>query len=90
MKKDHDAGDRAYNQWLKPKDPLLARKAVEAYANLFKPIPRVTDRGIQAVLDDLATSTAVPKELIGRPDYFRDNGPLEKLVSSGWIDKLGK
>ena len=90
MKKDHGAGERAYNKWLKPKDPLLAKKAVEAYANLFKPIPRVTDRGIQAVLEDLATSTAVPKDLIERPDYFRDNGPLEKIVASGWIDQLSK
>jgi NitT/TauT family transport system substrate-binding protein len=90
MKKDHGAGERAYIRWLKPKDPLLAKKAVEAYANLFKPVPRVTDRGIQAVLEDLATSTAVPKELIERPDYFRDNGPLEKIVASGWIDQLSK
>ena len=90
MKKDHGAGERAYIRWLKPKDPLLAKKAVEAYANLFKPIPRVTDRGIQAVLEDLATSTAVPKELIERPDYFRDNGPLEKIVATGWIDQLSK
>ena len=90
MKKDHGAGERAYIRWLKPKDPLLAKKAVEAYANLFKPVPRVTDRGIQAVLEDLATSTAVPKELIARPDYFRDNGPLEKIVASGWIGQLSK
>jgi hypothetical protein len=32
----------------------------------------------------------VPKDLIGKPDYFRDNGPLEKLVSSGWIDQMRK
>jgi NitT/TauT family transport system substrate-binding protein len=90
MKKDPGAGERAYNKWLKPKDPSLAKRAVGAYANLFKPIPRVTDRGIQAVLEDLAASTPVPKELIDRPDYFRDNGPLEKLVASGWIDQLRK
>jgi NitT/TauT family transport system substrate-binding protein len=90
MKKDHGAGERAYIKWLKPKDPLLAKKAVEAYATLFKPIPRVTDGGIKAVLEELALSTPVPKELIDRPDYFRDNGPLEKLVASGWIDKLKK
>jgi hypothetical protein len=58
-------------------------------ANNVKPIPRVTDRGIQAVLEDLASSTAVPKDL-DRPDYFRDNGPLEKLVASGWIEQLRK
>ncbi|MGH7795375.1 MAG: ABC transporter substrate-binding protein [Candidatus Binatia bacterium] len=90
MKKDHSAGERAYIRWLKPKDPLLGKKAVEAYANLFKPIPRVTDRGIQAVLEELALSTAVPKDLIERPEYFRENGPLEKIVRSGWIEQLGK
>jgi len=35
-------------------------------------------------------STPVPKDLIDRPEYFRDNGPLEKLVRSGWIDQLRK
>jgi quercetin dioxygenase-like cupin family protein len=57
---------------------------------LIQAIPRVTDRGIQAVLEDLASLTAVPKQLIDRPDYFRDNGPLEKLVASGWIEQLRK
>lgn len=90
MKKDHGAGERAYNKWLKPKDPQLARKTVEAYANLFKPIPRVTDRGIRAVLEELALSTPVPKDLIDRPDYFRESGPLEKLLASGWVAQLGK
>ena len=90
MKKDLSVGERAYNKWLKPKDALLAKKAVEAYANLFKPIPRVTDRGIQAVLEELALSTPVPKELLDHPEYFRVSGPLEKLVSSGWIDQLRK
>jgi NitT/TauT family transport system substrate-binding protein len=90
LKKDPGAGERAYIKWLKPKDTQIAKRAVEAYSNLFKPIPRVTDRGVQAVLEDLALATAVPKDLIGKPDYFRDNGPLEKLVSSGWIDQLRK
>src|SRR5919106_1262906 len=90
LKRDHTSGERAYIKWLKPKDTLLAKKAVEAYAGLFKPIPRVTDRGIQAVLEELALSTPVPKELIGRPEYFRDNGPLDKLVSSGWVAQMGK
>ena len=81
MKKDHGAGERAYNKWLKPKDPLLAKKAVEAYANLFKPIPRVTDRGIQAVLEDLALSTA------GAEGSHRSSG----LFSRQWaVGKNGR
>jgi hypothetical protein len=68
----------------------VPERAVEAYVNLFKPIPRVSDKGIQAVLEDLALSTPVPKDLINRPEYFRENGPLEKLVNSGWIDEIRK
>lgn len=90
MKKDHSAGERAYSQWLKPKDPQLARKAVEAYANLFKPIPRVTDRAIRAVLEELALSTPVPKDWMDRPERFRESGPLDKLVRSGWIAGLAR
>jgi hypothetical protein len=41
-------------------------------------------------LEELALSTPVPKDLIDRPEYFRIGGPLEKLISSGWIDQLGK
>jgi len=63
---------------------------VDAYVTLFKPIPRVSDRGIQVVLEDLALSTPVPKDLINRPEYFRENGPLEKLVNSGWIEEIKK
>jgi hypothetical protein len=30
----------------------------------------------------------VPKEFLSRPEQFRDNRPLEKLVQEGWIDRL--
>jgi len=90
MKKDLGAGERAYIRWLKPKDPQLAKKAVEAYAHLFKPVPRVTDRGIRAVLEELALSAPVPKDLLDRPDYFRESGPLDRLANSGWVAQLGK
>ncbi len=90
MKKDHGAGERAYAKWLRQKDPVLVKKAVDAYVTLFKPIPRVSDRGIQVVLEDLALSAPVPKDLISRPEYFRENGPLEKLVNSGWIEEIKK
>ena len=77
MKKDLGVGERAYNKWLKPKDALFTRqKAVEAFLNLFKPIPRVTDRGIQAVLEELALSTPVPKELPRSSGIF----PRERAV----------
>ncbi len=90
MKRDHTSGERAYAKWLRQNDPTVARTAVEAYANLFKPIPRVSDRGIKVVLEDLSLNTPVPRELIDRPDYFRDNGPLDKLIRDGWIEQIGK
>ncbi len=90
MKKDHALGERAYAKWLRQKDPVLVRKAVDAYVNLFKPIPRVSDRGIEAVLEDLARSTPAAKKFIDRPEYFRENGPVEKLVTSGWIEEIKK
>ena|SRR5713226_4090856 len=90
MKRDHPAGERAYTRFLRQKDPIIVKKAVEAYADLFNPIPRVSDKGIKVVLEDLSLTTPVPKELMERPDYFRESGPLEKIVSEGFIERLGK
>ena len=90
MKRDRASGERAYAKWLRQNDLTVARRAVEAYTNLFKPIPTVSDRGIKAVLEELALSTPVPRELIDRPEYFRDNGPLDKLIRDGWIEQISK
>jgi hypothetical protein len=32
-------------------------------------------------MKDLASRRPVPKEFIGRPELFRDNAPLEKVLS---------
>jgi hypothetical protein len=32
-------------------------------------------------MKDLATRRSIPKEFIGRPEMFRDNGPLEKALA---------
>jgi hypothetical protein len=55
---------------------------------LFKRVPTVTDGGIKAVLEELGESSPVPKEMMNRPDYFRESAPLERLVKEGWIDQL--
>jgi hypothetical protein len=59
-----------------------------AYADLFKRVPTVTDGEIKAVLEELSESSPVPKELMSRPDHFRDRAPLERLVKEGWIEQL--
>jgi hypothetical protein len=55
---------------------------------LFKRVPTVSDGGIKSVLEELAESSPVPKEMMNRPDYFRDQAPLERLVKEGWIEQL--
>ncbi|MBI4527957.1 MAG: ABC transporter substrate-binding protein [Deltaproteobacteria bacterium] len=81
-KKDRHLAERAFAKWSRENDSAVVAKTVEAYARLFKPIPYVPDKGIEAVLTDLSKRRPVPKELFGRPEYFRDNGPLEKAVKT--------
>jgi NitT/TauT family transport system substrate-binding protein len=88
IKKDHGFAERAFAKWLRQSDPQIARKTVEAYGSLFKPVPNVPDKGIKAVLEELSLRSPVPKEFMDRPDYFRDHGPLERLISEGWIEQL--
>jgi hypothetical protein len=59
----------------------LIKKTVESYSRIFKTAPYVPDKGIETVMRDLANRRAIPKEFIGRPELFRDNGPLEKVLS---------
>jgi ABC-type nitrate/sulfonate/bicarbonate transport system substrate-binding protein len=88
IKKDRSFTEKVFNKWLRQPDPEIARRTVQVYADLFKRLPTVTDGGIKAVLEELAESGPVPKEMINRPDNFRDSAPLERLVKEGWIEQL--
>ena len=88
IKKDRSFTEKVFNKWLRQPDPEIAKRTVQVYADLFKRVPTVTDGGIKAVLEELAESSPVPKEMMNRPDYFRDPAPLERLVKEGWIDQL--
>ena len=81
IKKDAPFAEKSFTKWLRERDANLAKKTVEAYSKIFKPIPTVPDRGIENVLKDLASRRPVPREFIGHPELFRDNGPLEKALS---------
>ena len=83
IKKDNALAGRAFAKWYRETDSVLVNKTVEVYARLFKPIPYVPDKGIERVLTDLSLRRPVPKEFLGRPEYFRDHGPLEKVVKEG-------
>jgi NitT/TauT family transport system substrate-binding protein len=87
-KKDRLFTEKVFNKWLRQPDPEIAKRTVQVYSELFKRVPTVTDGGIKAVLEELAESSPVPKEMINRPDYFRDSAPLERLVKEGWIEQL--
>jgi hypothetical protein len=56
-------------------------KSVEAFGRIFKAAPYVPDKGIENVMKDLANQRQIPKEFIGHPELFRDNGPLERALS---------
>ena len=87
-KKDRLFTEKVFNKWLRQPDPEIAKRTVQVYADLFKRVPTVTDGGIKAVLEELAESSPVPKEMMNRPDYFRDPAPVERLVKEGWIEQL--
>ncbi len=81
IKKDASVAEKSFSKWLRERDANLVKKTVEAYRKIFKTVPIVPDKGIENVLKDLASRRPVSKEFIGHPELFRDNGPLEKVLS---------
>ncbi|HEX2228702.1 MAG TPA: ABC transporter substrate-binding protein [Candidatus Binatia bacterium] len=80
IKKDHRFAEKSFAKWMREKDPVITRKTVEAYARLFKTVPKVPDKGIENVVRDLARTRPEFKEYIGWPEPFRENGPLERAL----------
>ena len=80
IRKDQKIAERALVKWLKEKESPNMTKSLEAFIQLFKPVPNVPDKGIENILRDLARQRPVPKEFIGHPELFRDNGPLERAL----------
>ena len=80
IKKEPILAERSLIKWLKDKESADLTKSVEAFVRLFKTIPNAPDKGIESVLKDLASRRPVPKEMFGRPELFRDHGPLEKSL----------
>ncbi|HVO91497.1 MAG TPA: ABC transporter substrate-binding protein [Terriglobales bacterium] len=81
IRKDRPFAEKSLTKWVRERDPALVKSTVEAYGKLFKSSPYVPDKGIENVLKDLANRRPVPKEFLGRPELFRDNGPLEKALN---------
>jgi NitT/TauT family transport system substrate-binding protein len=81
IKKDASFAEKSFAKWLREKDPYLIKTTVEAYSKIFKLTPYVPDKGIENVMKDLASRRPVSKEFFGRPELFRDNGPLERALT---------
>ena len=80
IKKDRAFVEQVFGKVYKQNDSFVVKKTVEAFARIFKPAPFVPDKGIETVLKDLSTRSPVPKEFLGHPELFRDNGPLERAL----------
>ena len=89
IKTDPRTGEDVYIQFTREGNRELVKKAVGVYAETFNRVPYASDQGLQTVISGLSSRQSVPKEQL-QPDYFRDNGPLEKLEKSGFIDRLYK
>jgi NitT/TauT family transport system substrate-binding protein len=81
IKKDQSFAERSLVKWTREKDAYVVTKSIESHTRIFKSTPYVPDKGIDNVIKDLANRRAVPKEFIGRPELFRDNGPLERALA---------
>jgi ABC-type nitrate/sulfonate/bicarbonate transport system substrate-binding protein len=81
IKKDVAFAEKTFAKWLREKDPGLIKKTVESYTKIFKAAPYVPDKGIETVIKDLASRRTIPKEFVNRPELFRDNGPLERVLA---------
>ena len=80
IKKDASVTQRSLSKWTRENDPVILAKTMEAHVRIFKSPPYVPDKGIENVIKDLGNRRTVPREFIGRPELFRDNGPLERAV----------
>jgi NitT/TauT family transport system substrate-binding protein len=80
IKKDQGFAEKSLAKWLRENDPVVVKQTVNAYARLFKPPPFVPDKGVENVMKDLVNRRSIPKEFEGRPEIFRDNGPVERAL----------
>jgi NitT/TauT family transport system substrate-binding protein len=87
IKKDSAFVEQVIKKWHRETDSAFIKKTVEIYARIFKPIPYVSDQGLEIVLKELSSRRPGSKELLGKPELFRDHAPLEKLVKEGWIER---
>ena len=87
IKKDSSLVEQVIKKWHRESDAGFIKKTTEVYAKIFKPIPYVSDQGLDIVVKEIAGRRPVAKEFFGRPELFRDHAPLEKLVKEGLTER---
>ena len=83
IRKDGAFVEQVIKKWHRETDGAFIKKTVEVYTRIFKPVPYVSDQGLEIVLKEIAARRPVSKEFFGKPELFRDHGPLEKIVREG-------
>ena len=81
IKKDQAFAIKSLVKSTRDKESPNLVKSVEAFTRLFKMPPYVPDKGIETILKELASQRPVPREFLGHPELFRDNGPLDRAIS---------
>lgn len=89
VKNDLGLARRIYAARYRESNPAVTDKVVRAYAELFKPVPTVSDSGLETVIRDLASRRPVPKELL-RAETYKEEGPLNRIVKEGWVPQPHK
>ena len=87
IKKDSTLVEQVIKKWHRETDAAFIKKTAEVYARIFKPIPYVSDQGLDIVVKEIAARRPVSKEFFGRPELFRDHGPLDRLVKDGSLER---
>jgi NitT/TauT family transport system substrate-binding protein len=87
IRKDLALVEQVIKKWHRETDAAFIKKTAEVYAKIFKPIPYVSDQGLEIVVKEIAGRRPVPKEFFGKPELFRDHTPLDKLVKEGFVDR---
>ena len=80
IKKNHQFAEKSFAKWMGEKDAGIVKRTVQAYAKIFKSAPIVPDKGINNVVLDLIKARPDFKDYLDRPEPFRENGPLEKVL----------
>jgi len=84
IRKDKETTMKSMGKYLKTTDREVLESVYEDYKDVFPQVPLMTAAEVKAVLD-VAKS---PKARQMKPEEFYDNGLVQKIQASGFIDAV--